>query len=111
MKRYIGTRTRKGCHVTVRTHGKERPLAPCLDVHTQPVPEFEWGYYGSGPGHLALALAADVLGSAESARQVYQDLMRHLVGRLPYQGWELNAADVLKVIGDIARRRRTRTGA
>jgi hypothetical protein len=34
----------------------------------------EWGYSGSGPAQLALALAADVLGDDDKAQEIYQRL-------------------------------------
>ena len=55
---------------------------------------FGWGYAGSGPAQLALALAADALGDDERALGVYQDLKFKLVGRLPGDGWTLTEGDV-----------------
>ena len=43
---------------------------------------FQWGYSGSGPAQLALALLVDALGDVELAQQHYQDFKRQVVA-----GW------------------------
>lgn len=62
MKQYEGTRTPKGCVVTV--DGK--PLNPRYDLWNHSPTGFEWGYGGSGPAQLALALLADAIGDDEA---------------------------------------------
>jgi hypothetical protein len=73
MKSYAGYRVRdangRPLHAVVTVHepGREpRPLNLRHDLrrHSE---EFNWGYGGSGPAQLALALAADVLGDDEQA--------------------------------------------
>jgi hypothetical protein len=60
--------------VAVHEDGKEpRPLHLRHDLRRHSA-EFNWGYPGSGPAQLALALAADVLGDDEQAQDVYQRL-------------------------------------
>lgn len=44
-----------------------RPLEPRHDLRNHSPDGFEWGYSGSGPAQLALALAADVLGDDDRA--------------------------------------------
>jgi hypothetical protein len=95
-KTYTGYREHAphdGTHaVTVKVHvaGKEpRILDPRLDLRNHSPTGFEWGYAGSGPAQLSLALAADVLGDDDRARDIYQSLKFKLVGRLPKDGWTL----------------------
>ena len=83
MKTYSGVRTETGCAVTVTEAGGCRGLDPRFDLRTHSPSGFEWGYGGSGPAQLALALAADVLGDDEAALGVYQRLKFRVVGRLP----------------------------
>lgn len=64
---------------------------------------FEWGYGGSGPAQLALALAADVLGDDEAALDVYQRLKFRVVGRLPGDRWTLTEAELADAIRALAR--------
>ena len=47
---------------------------------------FAWGYGGSGPAQLALALCADALDSDEDALQIYQEFKRRVVAGLPHSG-------------------------
>jgi hypothetical protein len=61
----------------------------------------EWGFSGSGPAQLALALAADVLGDDERAQQVYQRLKVKLIGALPHDGWVLDEDRVRAAIETI----------
>lgn len=90
MKRYQGTRTPDGCRVVVFEDGNApRPLDLRLDLRNHSPTGFEWGYGGSGPAQLALALAADLLGNDEKAQDVYQRLKFRLIGGLPHEGWEL----------------------
>jgi hypothetical protein len=58
MKTYEGRREGYAALVTVN----ERPLTPRLDLWNHSPTGFEWGYGGSGPAQLALALLADHLG-------------------------------------------------
>jgi hypothetical protein len=89
MKTYTGIRSANGCAVTVTDCGGCRGLDPRFDLRTHSPDGFEWGYGGSGPAQLALALAADVLGDDEAALGVYQLLKFRVVGRLPAEAWTL----------------------
>jgi hypothetical protein len=91
-----------GCAVTVREEGKEpRPLDPGTDLRNHSATGFQWGYAGSGPAQLALALAAEVLGDDELAQDVYQRLQFRLVGRPPHDGWSLTEDRLRQAIRDI----------
>ena len=106
MKRYVGTRTDDGCAVVVLEDDRPpRPLDPRLDLRNHSPTGFEWGYGGSGPAQLALALAADVLGDDEKAQQLYQRLKFKLVGGLPHEGWELTADRVRAALDAVAQER------
>ena len=103
MKTYTGLRTETGCAVTVADAGGCRGLDPRFDLRTHSPSGFEWGYGGSGPAQLALALAADVLGDDEAALGVYQRLKFRVVGRLPADGWSLTATDLADTLRSLAR--------
>ncbi len=103
MKTYTGERTETGCAVLVTDAGGSRPLDPRLDLRNHSPTGFEWGYGGSGPAQLALALAADVLGDDEAALDVYQRLKFRVVGRLPSDGWTLTETELGDAIRSLAR--------
>lgn len=90
MKTYEGRR--EGYAVIVTADG--RPLNPRLDLWNHSPSGFEWGYGGSGPAQLALALLADHLSDDGQAVLHYQDFKRTVVARLPYRGWTLTSEQV-----------------
>lgn len=98
MKTYSGVRTAGGCAVTVSGPDGSRELDPRFDLRNHSPDGFEWGYGGSGPAQLALALAADVLGNDEAAQRVYQRLKFRVVGRLPADGWSLTEGELAEAI-------------
>src|SRR5438034_10852224 len=88
--------------VMVHEEDKEpRPLNPRLDLRSHSPTGFEWGYAGSGPAQLALALAADVLGDDEQAQDVYQQLKFKVIGRLPHDSWRLTEDQLRQAIQQI----------
>lgn len=54
---------------------------------------FEWGYGGSGPAQLSVALLAHALND-EVAVTYYQQFKREVISQLPEAGWKLTADDV-----------------
>src|SRR5947209_8602479 len=70
-KTYIGTPHRQSGSgqslVTVCDGQKSEPLPLRLDLFNHSPTGFSWGYGGSGPAQLALALLADALGDYEVA--------------------------------------------
>ncbi len=50
--------------------GQVRSLDPRLDIRNHSPDGFAWGYPGSGPARLALAILCDALGDDERATQL-----------------------------------------
>jgi hypothetical protein len=90
MKRYEGRREGHAALVTV----EGRPLNPRLDLWNHSPTGFEWGYGGSGPAQLALAILADYFGNDEQALVFYQGFKRAVVSKFPYRGWTLSAEQI-----------------
>lgn len=103
MKTYTGRRTENGCAVVVSSGDDRRELDPRFDLRTHSPTGFEWGYGGSGPAQLALALAADVLGDTDEALAVYQRLKFRLVARLAADEWTLEEGELVEVIQALRR--------
>jgi len=57
--------------------------------------EFMWGYGGSGPSQLALALLLFFGASENEAMAYYQELKRDLVARLPEADFEIENSKVV----------------
>ena len=104
-RRYRGFTTPDGeRRVTVTDGGGiARPLDPRLDLRNHSPTGLNWAYGGSGPAQLALALLADALGDDRRALAVYQDYKWRVVTHLDNAGWELTAAEVRRVAGDLER--------
>jgi Family of unknown function (DUF6166) len=83
MKWYHGLRTDQGCLVTSEGDGGDRVLPLRLDLDNHSPTGFEWGYAGSGPAQLALALLADASGDDELAISLHQKFKFDFVARLP----------------------------
>ena len=75
-KTYIGTPHRDSVSgqslVTVCDGQKSEPLPLRLDLFNHSPTGFSWGYGGSGPAQLALALLADALGDDDWAIRLHQ---------------------------------------
>ena len=89
MKRYRGTRTIDGLVVTV----DGEPLDPRFDIHVYEDRGFEWSYVGSAPMQLALAILADHLGDAESARAAVDSFTDSVIANLD-NDWELDSDEI-----------------
>ncbi|MGH7375877.1 MAG: DUF6166 domain-containing protein [Candidatus Methylomirabilales bacterium] len=91
---YRGTpqRTKRGGYVVevVEEDGRRRPLPPRTDLWNHSPDGFAWGYGGSGPAQLALALAADLLGDDERAVRLHQAFKWEVVAKWPSDlEWEV----------------------
>ena len=75
-----------------------QPEALCLRLdlvnHSPTGPE--WGYLGSGPAQLAIALLADATGSDAYAMAMGQWFKRDIVAQIPRERWELTQHEVLE---------------
>jgi hypothetical protein len=90
MKRYEGLRKFRRTKVTVDGH----PLRARLDLRSHSPAEFEWGYGGSGPAQLALAILADHLGNDEDALNLYQRFKWVVVAEFPHCSWTLTGSEI-----------------
>lgn len=100
MKTYIGYRDpqktngrgenlRMPCRVFVENGSVRKPLSARWDVKNHSPDGFEWGYAGSGPAQLALALCLDCLGDSLRAQAVYQRIKREIVMHFDHYRWSL----------------------
>jgi hypothetical protein len=98
MKVYRGRRTPddKDTIVEVDDDGAVRPLAPRPDLDgIRTATGFGWGYTGTAPKQLALALLADAL-SDEVARDWHLRFMVEIVAAFPQNApWVLTDKEVL----------------
>ena len=90
MKTYSGWRD---YHTTVVTVNGQ-PLDPRFDLWEHSSTGFEWGYGGSGPAQLALALLADHLGDDERAVALHQEFKWAVVTKLSRPTWTLTSDQI-----------------
>lgn len=97
MLSHDGTPTTCTCIVQVCGHGRKRPLRPRLDIRNHSPTGFEWGFGGSGPAQLALALVADCCGAKLAVPGIYQRVKR-IVANLPHEGWTLTEEEIRQAV-------------
>jgi hypothetical protein len=102
-KHYVGLRTQDGCRVTVHddTGNPACPLDPRFDLRQHSPTGYEWGYAGSGPAQLSLAILADALGDADNAQKLYQDFKFSVVARLSGDKWSLSEDAIREAVAGI----------
>ncbi len=100
MKRYAGRREARAVIVTV----DGSPLKPRLDLWNHSPTGFEWGYGGSGPAQLALALLVDCLGDEEEATRLHHAFKQAVVANLPYLNWTLTEDQIRSIVGALVER-------
>lgn len=100
--------TAVGVRVTV--DGRELSPRPSWKLRDHSPTGFEWGYPGSGPAQLALAVVFDVLGDKDRALDTYQFFKLAAVACWSTDRWQVTAAEVLAVV-EQAERERAGAGA
>ena len=98
MKFYRGIRTPEGCVVTVEEGGRSRPLDMRTDVRNHSPGGPNWGYAGSGPAQLSLAILCDALGDVERARGLYQQYKARIIAAITTDAWTLAHDNVMKSV-------------
>jgi hypothetical protein len=96
MKTYRGRRSETGVEVTV----DGQPLDARIDLRDFRASGFEWGYEGSGPSQLALAILADHAGP-QHALGNYRNFMRHIVAEIQDDEWTLTGEDIDRQASEI----------
>ena len=90
MKIYKAVRMPDGCSVTV----DGVPLGPRTDLRQHSTSGFEWGYEGSGPQQLALAILADHFGDDARALTHYKVFMEVVLAELRSDQWALTSEQI-----------------
>lgn len=90
MNIYKGTRAPDRCRVTV----DGEPLNPRWNLRDYSPTGFSWGYNGSGPAQLALAILAHHLQNDDRALIRHQDYKREVISKLPHDTWEITSAEI-----------------
>jgi hypothetical protein len=101
---YEGVRTAESCKV-VRWRGSKKAFLPRrLGVRNHSPAGFNWGYNGSGPAQLALALCLEVVPESD-ALKVYQSFKFSHVGRWSVQRWTMTYEVLAELVNDLLKKR------
>lgn len=77
------------------------PLPPRHDLWDHSPNGYEWGYQGSGPAQLALAILANVLSDEQEAVRDHQEFKRLVVAAFPKPFWGLTMLEAVQAIAQI----------
>lgn len=97
MNRYEGHREGYAAIVTVNG----RSLNSRRDLRNHSPTGFEWGYSGSGPSQLALAILTHHLGDDIEALNLYQRFKWTVIAELPFKQWTLTRDDIDQALNRI----------
>lgn len=101
---FSGERHEGNTWVLVAAGGQAcRALPLYLGVRKHSPDGFEWGYSGSGPAQLALALCIEVAGRGRAERS-YQAVKDALVASIKTESWMLSGSQILAAIEAAERR-------
>ncbi len=109
MKTYRGNRERGKVWIeSAEYEGGWRDLPLRLDIFNHSPSGFEWGYLGSGPAQLALAILCDYLGDPQLALRFYQEFKEDTVARWKDEAWTLTEQEIAKWFNEATRDERLR---
>ena len=107
MKTYIGDRGRYGRTVVVRDgYGSMSRMyylkeKPSQDLFNHSTDGFDWGYSGSGPAQLSLAILLDFMVDPVEALKLHQTFKELVVSRLDHGAWILTEGSIMTAIDGI----------
>ena len=87
-------------HETIRRRTHKRPITPSRSqkVHNHSPDGFNFGYGGSGPAQLALAIMMDFTNDRELALRLYQDFKRDFIAPMKDPGGEIEDTTIFEWI-------------
>jgi hypothetical protein len=105
MKVFKGSRIRFGsAHVSIGLEGSDMhlPLPLRLELCNHSPTGFEWGYLGSGPAQLALALCCSCVGDARGLA-IHQEFKAKVISAIQADEWEMTEEQVVRVVEGLER--------
>jgi hypothetical protein len=100
MNNYLGMRDPKG-NAVVKMNGVSFDPARSQQLRNHSPDGFEWGYGGSGPSQLALALLLEEL-DEESALSLYQDFKWVVIAQLASE-WMMDSNSIRSMVSALPR--------
>lgn len=78
----------------VTVHGRELRPGPSQKLRNHSPSGFEWGYGGSGPSQLAMAILLEVTGDKDVTGRHYQAFKNDFVSLFPHECFALTVEEV-----------------
>lgn len=95
-KLYYGRRELGSKCAVFYVEGKQhQPLPPCNDIWNHSPDGFEWGYHGSGPAQLALAILHHITGCPHLSVELHQSFKRDFVARFDRDLWRMDRDEIV----------------
>lgn len=96
MKVYRADRKKwdRGIHVEKGSESYWLDPQPSQKLRNHSPDGFEWGYGGSGPAQLALAILLDFTGNDETALLFYQDFKSQFISSARADGFTINESTI-----------------
>jgi hypothetical protein len=94
---FRGRRTGYDADVEMVVDGTARPLPLHLEVRNHSPSGFAWGYLGSGPAQLALAMCVELFGR-QKAEAAYQHVKERLIAPLQAEHWSITGDQVVAAL-------------
>jgi hypothetical protein len=101
VKLYKGKRLPSGDHVVTDSYGNA--LDARQDLYNHSPTGFSWGYSGSGPAQLALAILADYFSNDVKALQYYHDFKWRVIAGIHTDEWILTGQEIDAAMAEIER--------
>ena len=109
MKTYRGSRERGKVWIeSAHYEGGWRDLPLRLDIANHSRSGFEWGYLGSSPAQLALAILCEHLGEPQLAVRFYEEFKEDVVARWKGDEWTFTEPEIEEWFNKAARDERLR---
>lgn len=90
-----GDRNSNDQQVFIIRNGQVRSLSPRHDLRNHSPYGFSWGYLGSGPAQLSLAMLMEVLQDWTRVQRIYQSFKERLIAQIPqHVNWAADGADI-----------------
>ena len=99
MKAFVGIRDGNGlCHLYLKDGENLTKIPPDRSqaVYNHSPDGYEWGYSGSGPSQLALAIMLEITGNDRRALTLYHEFKFAVVSGMPSDYWSLPVETVQK---------------
>jgi hypothetical protein len=90
---YRGYRYQEAGPLVVTKDGKPLSPGPSQKVFNHSPNGFQWGYGGSGPAQLALALLLDATGDPDLSVRLHQRFKRHFVATWG-EKWQISTDEI-----------------